>query len=341
VLVVTTPTVASLYGHDFASETEKVASRVDLLVLPCDEASKSLSLVEEVCEMAADLRLERRAILIALGGGICSDVVTLAASLIRRGITHVRVPTTLVGQVDASIGIKGAVNFRGKKSFLGAFHPPGDVFIDPDALATLPAEAIRDGIAEIAKIGLVRDPALFSLVANNPADLVETRLQSSGGRRIIELAVRAMLDELKPNLFENRSYKRLVDFGHTFSPALEASYGFQLSHGAAVAIDVAFSAAIAAESGLLSERDYDAIVSLFSAVGLPVYLPRLSLALCREALLDAARHRGGAVNLVVPTGVGRATFVEDADGLPDALLQLGLRRLRERSLSDGLGSVGA
>ena len=122
-LLVTTPTVARLYKGAFDALAQRHRLSVKTLVLGCSEENKSLDMVSEICRSALEAGLDRKGVLVALSGGVCSDLVTVAASMVRRGIEYIRVPTTLVGQVDAAVGIKGAVNFGGKKSFLGAFYP--------------------------------------------------------------------------------------------------------------------------------------------------------------------------------------------------------------------------
>src|ERR1051325_9814636 len=159
-LLVTTPTVASLYGALVSNRLRGEGWKLDMLVLPLSENGKRIEAALEICREAAARGLGRDDCLIGLGGGVCTDLVTMAASLLRRGIPHIRIPTTLMGQVDAAIGIKGAVNFTGKNS-LGCFHPPRTVIVDPDFLRSLPWPEIRSGLAEIVKIATVRDAGLF------------------------------------------------------------------------------------------------------------------------------------------------------------------------------------
>jgi 3-dehydroquinate synthase len=259
--------------------------------------------------------------------------VTVAASLIRRGIEYIRVPTTLIGQVDAGIGIKGAVNFGGKKSFLGAFYPPSSVLIDPTFLETLPVAHLRYGLAEIVKIAVIRDAELFELIANHSAALIDSGFQKSRAcsRRVIWLAAQRMLEEMEPNLYEDRSYKRLVDMGHTFSPALEAASGFRIHHGEAVAIDTALSTTISAELDLMPEAERDVIVSTIVSIGLPIFSELLTEELCFKALADATMHRAGAMNLVLPVRVGQATFLEHIGELPASVLSASINRLAQES----------
>jgi 3-dehydroquinate synthase len=139
------------------------------------------------------------------------------------------------------------------------------------------------------------------------------------GGWIVERAVDGMLSELEPNVYENRGYRRPVDLGHTFSPTLEAARGFTLSHGVAVAIDIALSAAVAVELGILPPETHERLVATLVACGLPVWSDDLSLELCYTALADTARHRGGDVNLVVPTAIGATTIVENAETVAGVL----------------------
>ncbi|MGH8069850.1 MAG: iron-containing alcohol dehydrogenase [Candidatus Entotheonellia bacterium] len=138
-ILITTPTVAKLYGQVLREQLRAAGVDIPELVRECTESTKTLPQVQRVCEEAYKRGLDRTAVLIGFGGGVCTDIVTVAASWIRRGINHVRIPTTLIGQIDASIGIKGAVHFEGKKNYLGCFYPPKSAVIDPIFLRTLPA----------------------------------------------------------------------------------------------------------------------------------------------------------------------------------------------------------
>jgi 2-epi-5-epi-valiolone synthase len=279
--------------------------------MPLGEARKHLRTVERVCDLAARMRLDRRGVLIAVGGGVCSDIVTLAASMIRRGVEHIRIPTTLIGHVDAGIGIKGAVNFHGLKSFIGCFYPPSSVLLDSAYLQSLPLHSIREGLSEILKMALILDAQLFARIERCGTQLVASRFQApaTDGQQIVDQAICLMLGELQQNPFENLSSQRLVDMGHTFSPTLEERSGFRMSHGEAVAIDMAFTCVIAAELGLMSRSDAARFVALLLQVGLRVSSPLLTADACHAAIQSMIAHRRGRLNLVVPTSIGAATFL--------------------------------
>ncbi len=326
-IVVTTSTVDALYRPALMRLLGGLSSEHRYVVMRVDERRKQMPAVQKLCRIAAEFKLDRHGAFVAIGGGVCSDIVTLAASMVRRGVDHVRMPTTLIGQIDAGIGIKGAVNLEGLKSFVGTFHPPAAVLVDPEFLRTLPAARLRQGLSEIIKMALVRDAELFARLEAQGEALLHERFQAPiGAREVIARSIQLMLEELQNNPFEDQGFERLVDFGHTFSPTLEARSRFSISHGEAVAIDMALSAAIGVELGLCPAPAARRIVTLLARLGLPVSSPLMDLALCREAILSTSAHRGGRLNLVVPTRIGAAAFV-GADALGDAVLARAFTRL--------------
>ena len=334
-LLVTTPTVDRTYGSAIRAVLEKTDT-VSTLVLNVREETKSMELVQSVCAEAVSHGLNRRGLLIAFGGGLCSDIVTLSASLIRRGIAHMRVPTTLIGQIDAGIGLKGAVNFCGKKSFIGCFHPPEHVLIDPAFLRSLPRRFLVSGVAEAIKMGIARDEGLFELLEMRSLDLVTSGFDEpvAAGRELLQRSIWAMLDELSTNPYEDQTFERLVDFGHSFSPALEGALGFNIHHGEAVAIDMALSATIALSLGLIAPDVWERILGVLRTASLPAFSSRLDVQLCRDALAEACRHRGGSMNLVVPAGIGRAVFLKHPREVPDSLLEHSLGLLSSRAVAN-------
>ncbi len=309
-LLVTTPTVMGLYGDRVARALREAGFTLDTIVLACSERTKTLTQVTRVCRAALHHRLDRNAALVALGGGVCMDIVTVAASWIRRGIACIRIPTTLIGQIDAGLGAKGSVNFRGHKSYLGCFYPPEFSILDPAALRTVPARHLRAGMAEMIKIALIRDAPLFRLVEAHASALIASGFQAPPHTAVSAVwrAAVAMLTELEPNLYENVTSKRFVDMGHTFSPLIESASGFRIFHGEAVAIDIAFSAALASRLGWLPPRECLRIVHAIARCGLPVTTPYLTERVALEALAEAARHRRYPV---LPAGIGEPAFVED------------------------------
>ena len=328
-LLVTTPTVAKLFGKALSDRLHAEGVRLPMVILNCTEQTKTLAQVEYICAQAYHHRLDRKSVLISLGGGVCSDLVTMAASWIRRGIAMIRLPTSLIGQVDAAIGIKGAVNFKGKKSGLGCFYPPETVLIDPSFLHTLADHQLRYGFAEILKMALIRDAELFSLIERIGPELIATHFayETPDKERLLWLAITDMLEELKTNFYEDLSYQRVVDFGHVFSPLIEACSGYAISHGEAVAIDMAYSCVLAHRLGLLYSDELERILATFDDLGLPYINPLLQEDLVTCALSESAAHRGGKVNLVLPTRIGSTLFVAERESLDQSVIRAALADL--------------
>ena len=328
-LVVTDRNVDALYGDAIRAYLATLRVPVALQVLDLSEAAKSMTTVLDVCQAAQAHGLGRRDPLVAVGGGVCSDVVSLAATLIRRGIPYLCVPTTLVAQVDAGIALKCGVNFGGTKNYLGAFTPPSGVLVDPAFLRTVPVEHLRCGLAEIVKVALMLDADLFDRVAADGPELIRTGFTtpSASAKHFLARAVELMLDELSDNSYEDRTLERLVDFGHTFSGRLEELSDYRLLHGEAVAIDIALSTALAAELEMLSERDVDTVLDALLRLGLPIDTPLATMDSLLDAIGGCVQHRDGHVNLVVPTAIGSGAFIRTPEEIPHSALAAALARV--------------
>jgi 2-epi-5-epi-valiolone synthase len=323
VLLVIDNQVDALYGHeirDYASDELDTRGYVTVAAL---ESNKSWHEVERICRGASDGRLDRRGIVIGVGGGVTLDIAGLAAAVFRRGLGYVRVPTTLVGLCDVSLGVKQGVNAFGRKSILGAFYPPLASINDYTFLRTLPSSQIACGLAEVIKIALVRDARLFEDVQRNGELFVAHSALCTGAiaRDIWYRAECLMLEELCNNLDES-NLARLVDFGHTFSPTVEANGGYQIAHGQAVAFDMLLSTAIAVEQGICAPRLFQDLAKLLQTLGLTSWESEpIDVDMLQAALASSREHRAGRLNLVVPIKEGVATFIQTvtADSIRNAL----------------------
>jgi 2-epi-5-epi-valiolone synthase len=332
-LLVTTPMVARLYANGIANRLLESGADVSMVVVACSEQLKLLSEVEKLCQECFRAGLDRRSVLIGCGGGVCTDLVTMAASLTRRGLNYVKIPTTLIGLIDAGIGVKGAVNLPGRKNALGCFHPPEHVLLDPAFLRTLPKKLISDGLAEAIKVAMVTDLGLFEFIERYSREFFEFP-STAEIEKMTELVWRStvrLLEELEPNLYEGKTYRRLLDFGHTFSPLIESESEFRITHGTAVSIDIAVSTGIAFELGLVSAGDRDRILRLLVNAGLPIYSPLLTTEIGCRALAEMEAHRGGHLNLVLPSGIGSAIFIGEKDHLAPQVLRRALDFLRRET----------
>ena len=272
------------------------------------ERQKTLEHALEIVDTARARRLDRKGLLVAVGGGALMDVVGFAASIYRRGIGYVRVPTTLLGLIDAAIGIKVGVNKGTDKNILGSFFRPHAVVSDPGLLATLPVRQMRSGMGEMVKMGIVgQDPELFVDVERFGTRIV--RNEEFPERQDIFLrAARSELELLQRDFCEG-DLKRRVDFGHTFAHFFEGLTEYQLLHGEAVGIDILISSHVARERGLLQVELFRRIVSTIKTLGLPVYHDALTLENLWPAAVDAAvRHKGGELIMVLPRAIGEVEF---------------------------------
>ncbi len=317
-LMLTTPSVDRLYGATLRQVVRRFghAKPCGYHVLECREDAKDMHQTLKICELALDANLRRGGTIVAIGGGVCLDIAGLASAVYRRGVRHIKVPTTLIGIIDAGIGIKNGVNFQGKKSALGSFYPPELTLLDPAFLRTVPELHIRDGLSEALKIAIVGDRALFELMEANAVTLLPTRLGSTSGHEVIARSVKGMLSALSDNLYELDGYCRMVDFGHTFSPFIESATVYKVTHGQAVAMDMAISATLARQFQLLDEQDFERILQLMHVLGLPIFHESMrETEKLHQSLKSVVAHRDGALNLVVPTGIGTYKFIHQASNV--------------------------
>ena len=335
-VVVVDQQVHRLYGSDLLAYLEHETNLVGYLSIDGSETAKSWGAVQRICDAAIEAQLPRNGIMLGVGGGVTLDITGFAASIFRRGVDYVRMPTSLIGLIDVAVGIKHGINIGSRKSIVGTFYPAMLNINDPTFLATLSQRHIACGIAEIIKMAVVRDEQLFTALEHHVGELLEQRFQNSSiATDVLIRSERLMMQELQSNLFESQ-FRRLPDFGHTFSPAIEFASGWSINHGEAVGMDMLISAAIAAGKGLSSQMTFARLRNLLAAARLP-----LTHEVCRaEVLMSgvecARQHRAGNLNLVVPLEIGKADFIQDVS-LEDVQRALALI---EGGWLENAGSVG-
>src|SRR5256886_9501161 len=315
-LVALAPRGARLYGTRICDYLRQhCAEGFHTLLLRRTEQSKTLDAVTEICEFASEVGLGRADPMVAVGGGVCSDLVGIAAALFRRGVPHLKVPTTLIGLVDAGLGTKNAVNHAGRKSILGTFHPPEASLLDPGLVASLPRRHVVNGMAEIAKVALVANHRLAGILESQGTSLVDSGLvmPAAEAELLVTYAVHGMLDQLAGNLFEWAGYARAMDFGHTFSPHIEVASEYDVLHGEAVAMDMAMSLCVSNTLGLIGDAECERGLHLLHALGLELAWCGLDVHKLLDSLPSICEHRAGRLNLCLPTGIGSHTFVGLAD----------------------------
>ncbi|MGB3740535.1 MAG: sedoheptulose 7-phosphate cyclase [Castellaniella sp.] len=309
--VVVDANVARLHGDTIRAWFTRHEIDAHIEVIHGGEAHKTLDVYQHLLCALDRFPIHRRdEPLIAIGGGVLTDVVGFVAASYRRGVPHIKVPTTLMGHIDAALGIKAGINFNGNKNRLGSFEPPLAVFLDSSFLASLPRRHLLNGVCEIIKLAIIGDAALFDRLEADGADGIDTHFTNVPGAAILDHAVGSMLAELTPNLYEDE-LARKVDFGHTFSYGLETRHPHRLLHGEAVLLDILVSVLIAQKRGLLSAHETTRIFALIHLLGIEPDLEVLDGTVMWKSLLDRIEHRNGQQRVPMPAGLGQCTFIND------------------------------
>ena len=316
-VIVTDATVAELHLPTLQRGLAATGIATQQIVVPVGETSKSLQSYLSVMNQLLEARVERRTTVIALGGGVVGDLAGFAAATVLRGVPFVQIPTTLLAQVDSSVGGKTAVNAPQGKNLIGAFYQPRMVLADTATLGTLPLRELRAGYAEIAKAGLIGDAAFFAWCERHGAGVVggDRDAQAEAVKRACAFKAGVVGDderEEKPN-----DGRALLNLGHTFGHALEAEYGYDggLLHGEGVAVGMGLAFKLSARLGHCSREDAERVVSHVAAVGLPAELSMLNRRFSAETLIGHMRRdkkvQDGALNFVLARGIGQTFTAAD------------------------------
>ena len=311
VSVVTNTTVAALYLDKFSATLRGAGVEIVPVVLPDGEEHKNWQTLNAIFDALLSNRCERKSAIIALGGGVVGDLAGFAASSYQRGVPFIQVPTTLLAQVDSSVGGKTAINHPLGKNMIGAFYQPGMVLADTAMLHTLPARELSAGLAEVIKYGLIMDlPFLGWLEANigklnerDPAALAYAVTRSCENKAAVVAA-----DE------RETGERALLNLGHTFGHAIEAGLGFGTwLHGEAVAAGTMLAARLSERMGLLTEADVRRMADLFVRAGLPVEAPSLGQDRYLELMGHDKKVENGKLRLVLLQSLGKAYMTSDFD----------------------------
>ncbi len=288
-----------------------------VIELPPGEGTKSWAMLEKLTDDLLDLGVERGDHVIALGGGVIGDLVGFACSILKRGCHFVQVPTTLLAQVDSSVGGKTAINARAGKNLIGAFHQPAMVLIDPETLATLPLRQLRAGYAEVVKYGLIDDAAFFTWCEQHGAGLIAGDISLRTHAIAHSIAAKARI--VAADERETTGQRALLNLGHTFGHALEAETGFgdALLHGEGVAAGMALAFGYSADRGLCSTSDAARVAAHLRAVGLPDGLAAAGITASGATLVDHMRHdkkmAAGTLPFLLARGIGQTYLDSEVD----------------------------
>ena len=298
----------------WAHQGERIAASgldVALVTVPAGEGSKSWEQLARLADRLLALEIERNDHVVAFGGGMIGDLTGFAAAIVKRGCRFVQVPTTLLAQVDSSVGGKTAINAPAGKNMIGAFHQPAAVLIDPSTLESLDPRQLRAGYAEVAKYGLIGDAGFFAWCEAHGAAL----LAGDGAARLhaIETSVRAKAAIVGEDERETGGRRALLNLGHTFGHAFEAEAGFsdRLLHGEAVALGMALAFRFSAARGLCRDEDAEQVEAHLAAVGLPVRNDLGTPASLVAHMAHDKKKSAGRVPFILARGIGEA-FVDQS-----------------------------
>lgn len=330
-VVVTDTHVAALHLPTLTASLAAAGIAVEPITLPAGESTKSWAHLEMLTDRLLELGIERSDKVIALGGGVIGDLVGFACSILKRGCGFVQIPTTLLAQVDSSVGGKTAINTRAGKNLIGAFHQPAHVLIDPDTLDTLPPRERAAGYAEVVKYGLIDDPLFFDWCEANASAL----LAGDGAARVhaIATSIAAKARIVEADERETVGVRALLNLGHTFGHALEAETGFseRLLHGEGVACGMALAFRFSAAQGLCPTKDAERVSRHLGAANLPTTLTAAGINVSGETLVAHMLHdkkmEGNRLPFLLARGIGQ-TFLDRQVDLADVAAFLDAERAR-------------
>ncbi|MCP3892122.1 MAG: 3-dehydroquinate synthase [Desulfobulbaceae bacterium] len=306
--VISDSNVGSLYGEKLIDAMQDAGISCEMITFPAGEENKNTSTVTTLASAMAERGFDRSDAIIALGGGVVGDISGFLASIFMRGIPFIQIPTSLLAQVDSSVGGKTGVDIPQGKNLVGTFYQPQAVFIDLDVLSTLPMSEYRGGLAEVIKYGVIIDKVFFSFLLENRAQILA--LDSD-----ILLPMIRRCCEIKADVVEKDEreggLRRILNFGHTIGHAVEAASGYSLIHGYGVSIGMQAVARMAVLSGHSTQSEMSEVEEILKAYELPLDIPNeFDIAQLKKYLLADKKTVGGRVFFVIPEQIGKVIITD-------------------------------
>lgn len=311
--IITDSTVKPLYAEDLSQAIKKTDLDNKIISFPAGEENKSREVKAWIEDQMLEDKFGRDSAVIALGGGVVGDIAGYVAASYTRGLPYVQIPTTLVACVDSSIGGKTAVDTPHGKNLIGAFYQPWAVFIDVNTLLTLNKKEIQEGLAEVIKYGVIKDPELFSFLEEK-MDLVFS-YDKAALTYIIKTGC-----EIKGHVVENdereSNLRKILNFGHTIGHAVENLSDYKISHGQAISIGMVAEGKLAVEMGIWNEKELTQMTNLIEKAGLPIEIPEYMKV---DQIIDAMKldkkSRGGHIEMVLPNKIGDMATIDGGYGI--------------------------
>ena len=311
-VVVTDENVEQPHAMTVAESLQAAGLQTDLVVLPSGESTKSIEMAETLWQRCLSVETSRQSVILAVGGGVIGDLAGFVAATYARGLRFLQIPTTLLAQVDSSVGGKVGINLPGAKNMVGAFWQPSGVLIDTATLNTLPAREYRAGLAEVVKYGVILDEEFFEYLERttddiqqrNPAILID----------IIERSCQLKAKIVAEDEREESGQRAILNYGHTFAHAFEAMTGYrELLHGEAVAIGMLCASRLAERLGRIDRVATVRQAELLAKLDLPTSVPPLDRTKLLEAFRRDKKAEGGNVRFILPSRIGEVELVEGVD----------------------------
>ncbi len=310
--IITHKKLGDLYGNTLKKTLSEAGFEVHVLTLPEGEKTKDIRYLTRIYDFCLSNKLERKSTLLALGGGVIGDLTGFAAATLLRGINFVQVPTSLLAQVDSSVGGKTGINHPLGKNLIGAFYQPRAVLIDLDVLKTLPSRHFKNGMAEVIKYGMIHDKGLFEYLQAHAKE-IQSRNETALAH-IIRTSCRIKAEIVGQDERETGGIRAYLNYGHTVGHAIEAVLHYKkLLHGEGVSIGMVAASRISKELGYVTEAEAGEIESLLKKTGLPTGIPGLPADELLGAMALDKKVKAGNVVFVLTQGIGKAFLHEDVD----------------------------
>lgn len=305
IFIISDSTVGDLYGGRLQRQFINLDLEAILAIIPAGEQSKRHAVLRGLHTALLENEIRRESLIVALGGGVVGDVAGFAAATVLRGVEYVQIPTTLLAQVDSSVGGKVGIDHALGKNLIGAFHQPSGVFIDPKVLQTLPLVEFRNGLAEVVKIAAALDTRFFKFLERNVM-----RLKRSNTKLLGEIIRRSVV--LKSGIVEKdereSGLRKVLNVGHTIGHALESATDYSMKHGEAVSIGMVAETILASRLGLISGKDLNRIITLLNLLKLPTKIPPMRRSRFFDALAADKKSNSHGNSFALLCGIGRTAI---------------------------------
>lgn len=321
-IIVTNKSIASIYSKKIESSIKKSGMSTKIELVPDSEKAKSHNILIGLLNKIGSYDRSKAIYIIALGGGVIGDLAGFAASIYKRGIPYVQIPTTLLAQVDSAIGGKVAIDLPAAKNLIGSFYQPKAVISDISLLKTLSPRQLKNGLAEIIKYGVIKSGPLFGYLENNYKKIVIADMTAL--EYVILASARIKAGIVEEDELDRGGKRVILNYGHTIGHAIEAASGYsgKYSHGEAISIGMIIAARISSKLGILDDVSRSRIELLIKKCGLPVTIKNLRLSAIYEAHLRDKKFLHGKNRFVLPAGIGMVKIVED---IPDSIIIKSIR----------------